>query len=398
MSTKGKNLSLVDKLVAKKKKKRELCLDLNTGKGLFIKKDENNDNYDLINSVLKIKKPANKIKKLEHNSVKEHTFFKLDDKINKEKEIPEKPKKIEKLKTTSLDNNSSHIQKIEKIDSENKNPKPQESFNNINQPNTITKQINNTVSSQKTNIKPLNITNLPKNNIKEKSTIHSNSKIIASTKNKFDKILEKQKYLKKKIDFQNNQISKLNKYQDEISYMKKVDDENKKLIDLEKKLKKIEKLKYLHQKKLSIEKYKNGLISLNTKRTMKNNAIVQHNNTLKASNKPIKVLPQMVVKEPQPKLVMKKIVTNNFYIDIINERLTKNNILFKKIINKYKKNLIPIKNIFKNNSELQNILKLKNIEKIIDIIVTPSSNNINLKIWHTLYNINSFNFIIEEIW
>lgn len=429
MSSKNKKSSIVDKIVSKRKKNRELCLDLNTGKGMYVNKDIDTSN-DIVDNVLKIKK-VKQIKKVEPKSVKENAFYNLDNiniiknetstttKIDFSENKPNLNKKIDNFESGSNveTGNNKNIIKIDKdnnIKQLNKTDfKPEiKKIDNVesviykNKNNNFIKKIekHEVVSVPKKIIEPSNIVNFKKEPKKPKSPF-SNSHIVNTSKEKYSRLLEKQNELERQINFKKKQMTKLDKQRDELEYLKKIDDENKKLINLEKKLKKIEKLKYLQQKKLSVEKYKKELEHLNFKKSLKEKELSEFNiKSKKAETKMVR--PNMILmdsitqnnntsktlnlKKQKSKISLNSNHSSPLYNKLLNN-LAKNDIKYNQIIKKYNTNIIPIKNIYANNEELKILYQLRNIDILINILSTRQS-YFTEKIWHSLYNIKSFNF------
>lgn len=419
----GKKSGLVDKLVAKKKKKRELCLDLNSGSGMFVNKSSTESN-SLVDDILKVKQ-VNKPKKLKAinpiSNPKEFAMFDIDTKTN-----------FDDLQFSSSNNNNNiNITKSEDIQPESKQSnitkleaiKPKKETNNTKldniKPNNI-KLDNITVSSKIEIDKPIN--NITDNQLSEiitetqTNTEHkkdqkdnkelkynknvsrfSNSNIINLSKQRYNKLLDKENALMKKIQYKNNQIEKMKSQQSELNYIKKSDDERRKLVELEKQLHKIEKIKFLHQKKLSIEKYKQNIEQYNKMIQQQTNQIIEYTNSVKNStmkNQVVRNNPEVrnpIIKSNDLKnevnYKIKKLITPDYNIDVINKITTSRNILYKQIIDKYKNNLLCIKNIENNKYILKQDYFINNIDRLVRIL------DISEKQWNTLYNTEKFNFL-----
>lgn len=398
--------SIVDKLVSKKKKKRVLHLDLNSGSHMFVEENKNDvpsfkkeeNNIIHLDTSEKPKIKSRKKSASSANSLKEFQLFKIDDEqINKPKLIkktePEKPITITKIPNEQV---KQPQQLINKLTEPVKQPQPP-----INKTREELKDITFTELHQQ--FKPPLITHekpIIKKEFKEPAKIlpqqskkpqsrYNNKYIISASKRKHEKLLEKERKIEDLINYKSNQIKKMKSQEIELENIKKVEDEKRKLYELEKKLAKIEKIKYLHQKKMSLQKYKHQLDVLNTKKnTMQNN--INFFNTSKNIKRENLKLP-VKTKEVQPSnnLVVKKLNTPNYYIDVINKKIINNNNVYNKFIEKYKNPIQPNNNIFKNKIDLEVNLNFKNINKLISIIKNMA---INEKQWHSIFNYTNFNF------
>lgn len=415
----GKKSGLVDKLVAKKKKKRELCLDLNSGSGMFVNKTSTNTS-NLVDSVLKVKQVNNSMaKKLKPakpiTNRKGFTMFNIDNnilenklnldtlKFNNDNILPDKKginKLLDSKSINSKHDNGKHDNgkhdnnksvNIENINNNEYNKKNNEHYkknnvtniSNISPKNIVTESITNNIipKPEKTNCKDINKIGKEKDNSR-----FSNSSIIKLSKKKYGKLIDKGEAIQKKIEYINYQVEKMKTQKNELDYIKKIDDEKKKLFDLEKKLKKIELIKFLHQKKISIEKYKQNIEQYQNMINNKHNNINEFNNIKKIKQKSIKQSNND--NSNKEKFKLKMLNNSEYNIDIINKTINSRNILYKQIINKYKNNLICIKNIEKNKYELTAKYYLTNINKLIKLL------DISEKYWNTLYDTSIFNFSI----
>lgn len=448
-----KKSGLVDKLVAKKKKKRELCLDLNSGSGMFVNKSSTTTS--IVDDILKVKQ-SDKPKKLKAinpiSNSKEFAMFNIDNKTNFDDLQFSSNKKSNKddFKKPSLNKNTdikdiqdikldyNNINKIDETDDSyklninnkldnnipnipsNSNTKKSNIQNSIIKNNDFIKSNTSIISDKFNKLNNKNVNNDNVNNDKnikklnKKSSQFSNSNIINLSKQKYNKLLEKEEALMKKIQYKNNQIEKMKNQKSELKYIKKSDNEKRKLVELEKQLHKIEKIKFLHQKKLSIEKYKQNIeqynnmilkqnqnkLEFNKKQIEYNNTVNSSNNNQLNSNKQLssnnnqlnnnnKQLSNNNIIKPNNNFKIKKLITPDYNIDLINKTTTSRNLLYNQIINKYKNNLLCIKNIENNKYLLKNNYFINNIERLVNIL------DISEKYWNTIYNVDNFKFILK---
>jgi hypothetical protein len=377
----GKKSALVDKLVSKKKKKRELCLDLNSGSGMFINKSSLPTN-NLIDNVLTVKQ-SEKPKKLKPvTSEKAHILFNIDKELNNTKPInldslssfsnKEKP-----LKDKLIISNKEKPLKDKLIISNKEKPlKDKLIISNKEKPLNDKLIISNKE-------KPLNDKLIISNeDNKKKDSIFSTSNIINLSRKRYNKLLDKEELIQRKINYENEKIEKMKEQLTQLDYIKKSSIEQEKLYELEKKLKKIEIIKFLNQKKISIEKYRQNIeqynLMMKKEKELNNKYNMLKINKVENNLKPI--LPK--------KIKYKKIDTQHYNIDIINKVLQDRILLYNKIIDKHKNNLLCIKNIETNKYNLVNDYYINNIDKLISFL------KINNKHWNTLYNTNTFNFSI----
>jgi hypothetical protein len=411
----GKKSALVDKLVSKNKKKRELCLDLNSGSGMFVNKNsQQTDN--IINTVLKTGTPK-KLKPI--TSEKTHTLFNIDElntnnpntKNNIQPDIIKldiNPQSIPKtintennlnLETLSFSNNKplTNLKSINPfLQTVNKEEKSKDKAETKIDLSTNLEQISNNPLISNSNNKTINniITsksdNIIKKEKKKEYSRFSTSNIINLSKARYNKLLDKESELQRKIDFENKKIEQMKQQSSQLDYIKKSAIEQQKLYELEKKLKKIAIIKFLHQKKLSIEKYKQNIEQYQKMmEQQKKQSLNQYNiRTLYNTNNDLNNSNNLLNKSTEIKYKYKRLITPDYNIDVINKILSTRNILYNQIIDKHKNNLLCIKNIESNKYNLINNYYINNINKLINLL------NIDDKIWNTLYNTSKFNFTI----
>lgn len=551
-----KKNSIVDKLVSNKKKKRELCLDLNTNSGMIVEKDTDS----IVDNVLKINKPKKKLVKIKPMlNFKANELFNVDSlqfgngdttdndtisdvniinnvKLKKRNKVSEgssnkknivkldysKPnqdniKKTKSKKNTPLpiynpslfptprptsDNNvtnnisdklQNNIQvpvynpslfpvsnsipgddngvniKNKFIENNNHSPVynpslfPEKtkqmvlrnnnkkingnnggnSVNNMTQNNnvpTVDNVVSMDINAGANDKQDITVSkNIVKNKIKKEKkvakSVFSNKSVVNISKEKYRLLKEKRAKLQDYIRHKNIQISKLREHENELGYLDKVEEEKKKLVELEKTLKKIEIIKFLHQKKLSIEKYKknyeqfrnyiekkNAILHEFSKKDLNNilgtnyllslggdnkqySSDININNNINKDNAIDNVIDNVIdngdinkysakinlnVKYPK-KLRFKKGKSLEYNIDKILELINERDNIYNKIIKKYKNNLLCLKiNEYDNNKYLfNNKFLINSINKLIEL------SKLNEKEWHSLYNAKNFIFKIN---
>jgi hypothetical protein len=389
-----KKSGLVDKLVAKKKKKRELCLDLNSGSGMFVNKNEPIKN--IVDDVLKVNKVESKKKILKPLLINEKAFnmFNLDDTIStnnlsfnndikpvKSNTIESNVIKSNAIESSAIESNAIESNAIESNAIESNAIESNAIESNAIESNAIKSNVVKSNAIESNVVKP--IINKKEGKTKNVSK-YSTTNIINLSRERYNKLIDKENTLLNKINFENTKIEKMKKQTTELDYIKKCDEEKKKLCELEKKLKKIELIKFLHQKKLSIEKYKQNIEQYNRLINNQQQKLLEYNKYLLNKKDEFKNTNNELTNNIGYKYKKEK----EYNIDIINKFTMERNILYKKIIDKYKNNLICIKNIENNKYNLSTNYYLNNIDFLIKIL------NINDKYWNTIYDTSNFNFTI----